>query len=475
MKKCFLLSVCIIWAISLFAQEAQTQDSITKYIANKSIAFTSEYTVIGNGITFDKIFPLSPKEKISFSQSLLTSIVMPATQSGTTVIYGSTSFTYLYGLKRHFEGGMYLSYGSFYAQKNNYLFPFGDLGIFLGYRYQNPLGGYYLKSGVKFGAISALVLLISSGSDNSDAKSNTILNTLMSFPIVSIGYTFKRKNIEITEMHQKAISKQIDEEENKFSTKRENFYNKKIVFTPYILIQNRDLFGQYAPKKVYSEIENTSPFYQKDEAQSLHNIKNTTAYIGIGLTYKQKFNLGISIGINTLNEKTSGGYRLYKNFRKERALNTNISILPFAFINHFNSYKKRIIEPELGLGYTYSEISILNFRGGYDNGGRWPFAYGADYLSFQNIIQLQPSINLKPHYKLHINISVPINLFAFTSGNVYRSHVIKTKIPNAIPEDQYTYPKTEWNEDLTKFYSPKDLSKNDLLFHSLNLKIGYAF
>lgn len=196
--------------------------------------------------------------------------------------------------------------------------------------------------------------------------------------------------------------------------------------------------------------------------------------MGLSLSFKHKLNFGLNLGNNVMYADDAGNYRVYKNYRKERGVSTYISAFPLALIPQAN-FNKRIIEPEIGLGYTYAKVSVLNFNGGYDNAGNWPYAYKADFTSYQNFFQLLPSINIKPHYKLFVNIGVPVNLAAFTNGVVYRTHIIKTLLPNAIPADQYTYPKTEWNEDLSNFYTLKDFAQHRILFHALNLKIGYSF
>jgi hypothetical protein len=466
MKKYFLLSVCITWTINILAQEAQTQDSIKKYIANKSIAFTSEYGIIGNGITFDKIYPLSKKEKIAFSQSLLTSVAFPITQYGAIPFYGSTSLSFVNGYLRATELGGYISYG---AIIDGYTNPFADIGLLIGYRYQNPNGGLFLKTGVKLGAISALAFLFAYesyyDSYNQSNLADVAMLPLIISPTISIGKTYKKKNIEYPETYQNKLMQQIELESDNRNIKREKFFNKKLVFTPYLQYDNMLFAGRAIPKNVYRQDSPLDSTYKIYSEQNLYEAYSSMIGLGFSIMYKWKYKISTSIKYDKTISNNSGGGLGIKDYRSNLVSSSCISILPISFFNTIkNKPLFKIIIPEWGLRYTYSEVKISDLYIGNPR-----FSYTSDYNCVQNYIQSFAALTIMPFYKFNIILETPINLLAFTNGNVFRTYSLYERYPVIV------YKNINWTESLNNTFGPKELYLNKALLHSLNLKIGYSF
>ncbi|MFN4233932.1 MAG: hypothetical protein ACK4IK_03905 [Bacteroidia bacterium] len=458
MKKPILLVILIILALNIFAQHELSTDSIKKNIANKSIAFTSEYSVIGNGITYDKIFALSAKEKIAISQSFFTSVSFPLTQYGAIPFYGSTAFSLINGFKKSTEVGGYISYG---AIINGYASPIADIGLLLGYRYQNPMGGLFFKTGVKFGAISALAFFVTL---ENYSKADAFLAPLLIAPTFTIGHTFKNKNLENTNSFLQKIATIIEDDEYKRITKCNSFYNKKFLLIPFLQYDNKQIAGRVIPEHAYRDDSPLNPNYSIYKEQNLYEAYSSILGTGLSLMYNWKYKLSSSVKYDKTYVNNSGGGLGAKDYRRNLEINSSISVLPFSLINKTkDNIKLKLIAPEIGLRYVYSEVWINDYFIGNPR-----FSYISDYNCFQNYFQAFTALSFTPYNRLHISLDIPLNIFAFTNGIVKRHYELFERYPN------YIYESIDWTENLKGFYNPAQLYQRKALLHSINLKIGFA-
>lgn len=453
-----LLKILIIQALHAFAQDELSNDSIKKYFANKSIAFTTEYSLIGNGITFDKIFPLRANDKIAISQSLFSSIAYPIAEFGAVPLYGSTSISIVNGYKKSIEFGGYISYGTIIRRFAN---PFADIGYLLGYRYQNPNGGLFFKSGVKFGVISILAFALTR---KNHSKADAFFAPLLIAPTFTIGHTFKKKKVEYSENYQQKIAAIIQDDENKRIAKRNLFYNKKFLLIPFLQYDNKQIVGRVIPEYVYRKDSPLNPNYSIYKEQNLYEAYSSILGAGLSLMYNWKYKFSSSIKYDITYINNGGGGLGAKDNRENLEINSSISVLPFSFINKTkDNIKLKLFAPEIGLRYVYSEVWINDYFIGNPR-----FNFASDYNCFQNYFQAFTALSFTPYNRLHISLDVPFNIFAFTNGIVKRHYELFERYPN------YIYESIDWTENLKGFYNPIELYQSKALVHSINLKIGFA-